>query len=328
MDNRLFGITYFPRLYETTGEYFELSIEELTGLLTKNYEVKYKDNAPGFIGGKLENNSREIGNQVLYRSCLSIDFDHITDLDTWFDAIQTILKDYYYIMYTSFSHSDLEGKIRVIIPLLKDIPAGLYSDFITNIFSYSLNRLVADSIDKTCHEPKRFMFLHSSPLGKNKGFTYVNKVEKYLDISWYPYGEHLSEKKESEYKEIESLYPTYKEAIETFNNKYPNEKAFGVIKDEEYIDFFNSIDIMWFVQNKLSKIYTNQYKNRFKYYKSASNVCGAVIYNNTLFSNHDSDPAGNGFSHGCFNLLKIHLCDGSYISALNHIKRILNPRLY
>lgn len=326
MKDRLFGITFFDRLYNSQGQFFELTLEELRDFLSKKYEVRYKDNAPGFIGGRLEGDSREGGSRVINRSCLSVDFDHITNMDTWFDNFYDLFKDYQYMMYTSFSHSDLEGKVRVIIPLLKDISPGQYSDFINNIFGYSLNKEISSSVDRTSHEPKRFMYLHSSPIG-GKGFFYHNEADNLFDISWYPYGE-MADNKDTEYVEIEALYADYKEAIEAFANKYPGDKIYSSIKDEEYINFFDSIDISWFVQNKLSKVYVDRYKNRYKYAKSNSGVCGAVVYNNTLFSNHDSDPAGNGFSHGCFSLLKLHLCGGAYISALNHIKRLLNPGLY
>lgn len=325
MSNRLFGITYFGRLYENQGEYFELTIEELSELLTKKYEVQYKDRAPGFIAGKLEDDSKEITKKVVSRSCLAVDFDHIHDLDSWWDNFNLLFKAYYWIAYTSFSHSDKEGKIRIIIPLEKDVPPEQYEDFINNIFAYSLNKEIASSVDKTTYQSKRFMFLHSSPTG-NKSFNYINRG-KLLDISWYPYGEYSSER-EKDYSSYESLYPTYKEAIEAFNLKYPGDKIYSAIKDEEYIEFFNSIDMMWFIKNKLSKIYTDNYKNRFKYFKSGSGMCGAVVYDNSLFSNHDSDPACNGHTHGCFNLLKLHLCDNVYISALNYIKRLLNPRFY
>lgn len=324
MSERLFGITYFNKLYENQGEYFELSLEELNTMLSKKHEVQYKNNAPGFIAGRLEDNSKEMGKIVYSRSCLAVDFDHIRDMDSWFDNFDNLFGEYTYMMYTSFSHSKLEGKVRVIIPLEKDITPGQYSDFINNIFCYSLNKEIAQSIDKTTHESKRFMYCHSTPIG-GSGF-YYNNSGKLLDLSWYPYGEHSNEREE--YEEIEALYPTYKEAIESFNQKYPGNKIYSAIKDEEYIEIFNSIDIMWFIQTKLSKIYIDRYKNRFKYYKSNSGMCGAVVYNNSLFSNHDSDPACNGHTHSCFSLLKIHLCDNTYISALNHIKRLLNPRFY
>ena len=325
MDERLFGITYFKRLYDNEGEYFELNLEELNNLLSKVYQVDYKDRAPGFIAGRLEDNSKEIGKQVLSRSCLAVDFDHISDLSSWWDNFYELYKDYTWMAYTSFSHSEKEGKIRIIIPLEKDVPSGQYEDFITNVFEYTLNKEVSLSIDKTTHQSKRFMYLHSTPVG-GKGFTYFNKG-KLFDISWYPYGEYTNTRSK-DYEEYEVLYPTFKEAIEAFNAKYPGDKIYSAIKDEEYISFFNSIDVMWFIQNRLSKVYTDRYRNRFKYHKSSSGMCGAVVYNNSLFSNHDSDPACNGHTHGCFSLLKIHLCDNVYISALNFVKRLLNPRFY
>lgn len=325
MSERLFSLTYFKKLYDLQGEYFELTLGELSSLMTKKYELSYKDRAPGFIAGKLENNSRAVGNNVLNRSCLAVDFDHIVDLDMWWENFNSLYGDYYWIAYTSFSHSDKEGKLRIIIPLEKDITSGQYEDFITNVLEYSLNKEISVSIDKTTHQAKRFMYLHSSPIN-GKSFSYINKG-KLFDVSWYPYGERADEK-DTDYKEDEILYSSFKEAIEEFNKRYPGDKIYSSIKDEVYIEFFNAIDVMWFIQTKLSKVYINRYKNRFKYSGSNSGMCGAVVYNNSLFSNHDSDPAGNGHTHGAFSLLKIHLCAGTYISALNYTKRLLNPRFY
>lgn len=326
--SRVFGITYFGRLYDNKGQFFEISLEELKALATREYNVEYKDRAPGTIYGKLEKDSKEQGTNVLYRSCLAVDFDHIKSLNDWYDNFNELFSKYTYIMYTSFSHSDLEGKIRVIIPLKKDVPAGQYEDFINNIFCYSLNKSIASSVDKTTFQAKRFMFCHSSPIGK-KGFSYFNEGEDLLDISWYPYGTHANSKVEDkDYKEIQILYPTYKEAIEYFNTKYQGNAIYSAIKDEEYIDIFNSIDMMWFIQTKLTKVYPEKYKNRFKYVRSSSGMCGAIVYDNMLYSNHDSDPACNGHTHSNFSLLKIHLCDGSYVAAINHIKRLLNYKFY
>ena len=325
MEERLFGVTYFQRLYDNQGQYYKLTLLELKEMMMKKYEVPYKDNAPGFIAGELESNSKEIGLKVLSRSCLVVDFDHIPVLEDWWDNFYSYYKDYCWMAYTSYSHSDKEAKIRIIIPLEKDVPSGQYEDFITNVLCYSLNKGVAESIDKTTHQSKRFMFLHSSPVG-GQGFSYFNEG-KLFDISWYPYGSY-SDERTKDYSDYEILYPTFKEAIEEFNKRYPGDLIYSAIKDEVYIEFFNSIDIMWFIQTKLPKVYIDRYKNRFKYKGSNSGMCGAVVYNNSLFSNHESDPACNGHTHGCFSLLKIHLCDNVYISALNFVKRLLNHRFY
>ena len=272
--DREFGITYFDRLYNTQGSYFKLSLDELTNLVLKNFEVEYKDKAPGIVFGELENNSRESGTNVLSRSCLSIDYDHIDDLNEWGNELYNLLKDYYYILYTSFSHTSKSARVRVIIPLAKDVCPEQYEDFVNNVYCYSLNKVLGKAIDKTTYQAKRFMFCHSCPLGNTEGFSYVNKGQL-MDISWYPYG--TKKDVTGDYKVSLAEFSDYQKAIEYFNNKYPGNAIYSAIKDEEYIDIFNKIDIEWFIQTKLNKIYVDKFKNRYRYVNSHSGINGAIV---------------------------------------------------
>ena len=323
--DRSFGITYFNRLYDTQGSYHELNLDDLTSLVLKNFEVEYKDKAPGIVFGKLENNSRAFGTEVLSRSCLSIDYDHIDNLSEWGEALYTLLKDFYYILYTSFSHTKENARVRVIIPLAKDVCSEQYEDFINNVYCYSSNKILGKAIDKTTYQAKRFMFCHSCPIGNTEGFSYVNKGQL-LDISWYPYGK--KQETDTQYKDTQAEFKDYSEAITYFNNNYPGDKIYSAIKDEEYIEIFNKIDIEWFIETKLNKVYVDKYKNRYRYVNSHSGINGAIVYNNVLFSNHETDPAGDGHTHGCFDLLQKHFCGDKYISAINYVKRLLNYRFY
>lgn len=323
--DRVFGITYFDRLYDVQGSYYRLTLEELTSLVLKNFEVEYKDRAPGIVFGELENNSRASGTNVLNRSCLSIDYDHIDNLNEWGSELYNLLKDYYYILYTSFSHTKESARVRVIIPLAQDVSPLQYEDFVNNVYCFSTNKILGKAIDKTTYQAKRFMFCHSCPIGNTEGFSYVNKGQL-LDISWYPFG--IKEEIAEGYKDIQAEFDDYQKAIEYFNTKYPGDKIYTAIKDEEYIDIFNKIDIEWFIQTKLSNVYVDRYKNRYRYANSHSGVNGAVVYNNVLYSNHETDPAGDGHTHGCFDLLMLHLCGNKYTSAINYVKRLLNYRFY
>lgn len=335
--SRLFKITYFNRLYDPQGQLYELTLKELVDMVCVNYEVIYKDQAPGVIYGTLEGNSRGSGTKVLTRSCIAVDYDHIKNLDEWFSCFTSMMKDYVYIMYTSFSHKmgehgeDIGGsRVRVIIPLSRDISVEQYEAFVNDIFCYSGSKILLGAVDKTSYQAKRFMFCHSSPVG-GKGFTYVNGLEgeNLLDISWYPVPDKLvGETRDDEYEQITCEYADFNEAVKAFNEKYPGDTIYKSIKDEEYIDFINKVNIEWFIQTRLSNVYVDRYKNRYRYVHSESGVNGAIVYNNVLYSNHDSDPAGNGHTHGVFSLLKIHLCGGDYVPAINYVKRLLNYRFY
>lgn len=337
--SRLFKITYFNRLYDPQGQLYELSLKELIDMACVNYEVVYKDQAPGVIYGTLEGNSRGSGTKVLTRSCIAVDYDHIKNLDNWFSSFTSMMKDYVYIMYTSFSHKmgdngeDIGGsRVRVIIPLYCDVNVEQYEAFVNDIFCHSGSDILLEAVDNTSYQAKRFMFCHSCPVG-GKGFTYVNglseKSERLLDISWYPTPDKLvGGVLDEEYEQITCEYADFNEAVKAFNEKYPGDLIYKSIKDEVYIDFINKVNIEWFIQTRLNNIYVDRYKNRYRYIHSESGVNGAIVYNNVLYSNHDSDPAGNGHTHGVFSLLKIHLCNGEYVPAINYVKRLLNYRFY
>ena len=333
-----FKITYFDNLYNPQGQLYDLSLEELIKVVSKNYEVPYKDNVCGIIYGELENNSRGSGTKVISRSCIAVDYDHISNLDLWFTEFCNLWHNYKFIMYTSFSHKmgrdDLgnkidigQARIRVIIPLECEVRTNVYEDFVNDIFCFSGSPVLTSSIDKSSYQAKRFMYCHSCPIGNTDGFVYVSPGTKLLDISWYP-SVKVDSNINTKYAEMPCEYANFDEAVKAFNSKYTGDSIYKSIKDEEYIDFINKVDISWFIQTRLSHIYVDRFKNRYRYVNSESGSRGAVVYGNVLFSNHSSDPAGNGHTQSVFNLLKIHLCEDTYISALNYVKRLLNYRFY
>lgn len=329
------NITYFENLYNPQGQLFNLSLDELYHLIIRNFEVPYKDNAPLVIYGTLENNNRGSGSKVISRSCIAVDYDHISNLNEWFDAFCSQWDKYTFFMYSSFSHKmgedglDIgQARIRVIIPLECEVSPSIYENFVNDVFCYNGPSCLQGAIDKSSYQAKRVMFCHSCPIGNKDGFTYAN-TGKLLDISWYPVISNTCESiTNNDYPVSSCEYPDFNSAIIAFNNKYEGNNIYKSIKDEEYIDFMNKVDINWFIQNKLSHIYINKYKNRYKYVNSESGMNGAIIYGNVLYSNHSSDPANNGHTNSVFNLLKIHCCNGDYVSALNYSKRLLNYRYY
>lgn len=241
----------------------------------------------GFVGGHLKDGRRKKGN-VLSRSMLTLDMDY--GISTIWEEISTFFP-YQCCIYSTHKHTPENPRLRLIIPLFRDVGEEEYA---------AVSRMVAkeigiDLFDDTTYEPERLMYWPST--SRNGIFVYeekdgslldpdvfLNKYDDWRDTSTWPVSSRQSEILDRSLKE--QADPLSKEGvIGTFCRTYSVSRA---------IDTF------------LKDIYEpSAMIGRYDYIPADSSA-GVILYDDKFaYSHHATDPA-SGRLLNAFDLVRIH----------------------
>ncbi|WP_018659559.1 virulence-associated E family protein [Allofustis seminis] len=241
----------------------------------------------GFVGGHLKDGRRKKGN-VLSRSMLTLDMDYGTS--TIWEEISTFFP-YQCCIYSTHKHTPEKPRLRLIIPLFRDVGEEEYA---------AVSRMVAkeigiDLFDDTTYEPERLMYWPST--SRNGIFVYeekdgslldpdvfLNKYDDWRDTSTWPVSSRQSEVLDRSLKE--QADPLSKEGvIGTFCRTYSVSRA---------IDTF------------LKDIYEPSVMVGRYDYIPADSSAGVILYDDKFaYSHHATDPA-SGRLLNAFDLVRIH----------------------
>lgn len=241
----------------------------------------------GFVGGHLKDGRRKKGN-VLSRSILTLDMDYGTS--TIWEEISTFFP-YQCCIYSTHKHTPENPRLRLIIPLFRDVGEEEYA---------AVSRMVAkeigiDLFDDTTYEPERLMYWPST--SRNGIFVYeekdgsildpdefLNKYDDWRDTSTWPVSSRQSEVLDRSLKE--QADPLSKEGvIGTFCRTYSVSRA---------IDTF------------LNDIYEPSVMVGRYDYIPADSSAGVILYDDKFaYSHHATDPA-SGRLLNAFDLVRIH----------------------
>ncbi len=241
----------------------------------------------GFVGGHLKDGRRKKGN-VLSRSMLTLDMDYGTS--TIWEEISTFFP-YQCCIYSTHKHTPENPRLRLIIPLFRDVGEEEYA---------AVSRMVAkeigiDLFDDTTYEPERLMYWPST--SRNGIFVYeekdgsildpdvfLNKYDDWRDTSTWPISSRQSEILDRSLKE--QADPLSKQGvIGTFCRTYSVSTA---------IDTF------------LKDIYEPSAMTGRYDYIPADSSAGVILYDDKFaYSHHATDPA-SGRLLNAFDLVRIH----------------------
>lgn len=241
----------------------------------------------GFVGGHLKDGRRKKGN-VLSRSMLTLDMDY--GISTIWEEISTFFP-YQCCIYSTHKHTPENPRLRLIIPLFRDVGEEEYA---------AVSRMVAkeigiDLFDDTTYEPERLMYWPST--SRNGIFVYeekdgslldpdvfLNKYDDWRDTSTWPVSSRQSEILDRSLKE--QADPLSKEGvIGTFCRTYSVSRA---------IDTF------------LKDIYEPSLMVGRYDYIPADSSAGVILYDDKFaYSHHATDPA-SGRLLNAFDLVRIH----------------------
>lgn len=241
----------------------------------------------GFVGGHLKDGRRKKGN-VLSRSMLTLDMDYGTS--TIWEEISTFFP-YQCCIYSTHKHTPENPRLRLIIPLFRDVGEEEYA---------AVSRMVAkeigiDLFDDTTYEPERLMYWPST--SRNGIFVYeekdgsildpdvfLNKYDDWRDTSTWPVSSRQSEILERSLKE--QADPLSKEGvIGTFCRTY----SVSSVIDRFLKDIYEPSAMI----------------GRYDYIPADSSA-GVILYDDKFaYSHHATDPA-SGRLLNAFDLVRIH----------------------
>ncbi|WP_200886387.1 virulence-associated E family protein [Terrisporobacter othiniensis] len=270
-------ISSTTRTSETMEEYKQLP-------KAKRDDIK---DVGGFVLGKLKDNRRK-KDCVINRCALSLDMDYATastidDVEKHFN-----FKGYF---YSTHNHTKENPRLRLIIPLSRDVSPDEYSA-VSRKISEEIN---IEIFDDTTYESSRLMYWPSTSydgefIFKEIGETFLNpdeilaKYNDWTDPRQWPVSTRQEKLLQTKIK----------------NQEDPFEK------DNLIGAFCRTYDICKAIDSFLSHIYEENEINKRYDYIPATSQGGLVIYDNKFaYSHHASDPAC-GKLLNAFDLVRIH----------------------
>lgn len=241
----------------------------------------------GFVGGHLKDGRRKKGN-VLSRSMLTLDMDYGTS--TIWEEISTFFP-YQCCIYSTHKHTPEHPRLRLIIPLFRDVGEEEYA---------AVSRMVAkeigiDLFDDTTYEPERLMYWPST--SRNGIFVYEEKDGSILDPD-----EFLN--KYDDWRDT-STWPVSSRQSEVLDRSL-KEQADPLSKEGVIGTFCRSYSVSTAIDTFLKDIYEpSAITGRYDYIPADSSA-GVILYDDKFaYSHHATDPA-SGRLLNAFDLVRIH----------------------
>lgn len=265
------------RTTETVEEYRKLKKGQQDGI---------KD-VGGFVGGHLREGRRKNG-MVLCRSLLTLDMDYGTP-DIW-DEI-TLFHDFKCCVYSTHKHTPEHPRLRMIIPLARDITEEEYP---------AVSRMVAkeigiDLFDDTTYEACRLMYWPST--SANGEFFYKTKDGPLLDPDAY-----LA--KYADWRDA-STWPVSSRQSEAVRRSI-TQQADPLEKPGIVGAFCRAYTIEEAIETFLSDVYEPSSMNGRYDYIPADSAAGVVVYDEKFaYSHHATDPVC-GKLLNAFDLVRLH----------------------
>lgn len=265
------------RTTETVEEYRKMK---------KGQQDNIKD-VGGFVGGHLKEGRRRNG-YVLCRSMLTLDMDYATP-DIW-EQIK-LLYDFKCCVYSTHKHTEEHPRLRLIIPLSRDISEDEYP---------AVGRMMAQDIgmdlfDDTTYEPCRLMYWPSTPVNgvffsdvKDGALldpdSYLARYHDWRDVTTWPVSSRQSE--------------IVKRTVATQADPLAKTGVVGA--------FCRAYTIEAAIEKFLPEVYApSAMEGRYDYIPADSSA-GVVVYESKFaYSHHATDPAC-GKLLNAFDLVRLH----------------------
>lgn len=276
--------TQTQRTKETAVEYARMS---------KDKQGKIKD-VGGFVAGSLNGERRKKEN-VTSRSMLTLDLDFVSmpAADLW-DEIDTAF-NYTALMYSSHSHTPEKPRLRLVIPLSRDISPAEYEPIARKI----AEQIGINQFDDSTYETARLMYWPSTSsdaefYSNSKDGELLNPdgilklYDDWQDVSSWPRsnreGDIVAKREIKKVGDPREKYDGDGKIIGAFCRAYSIEDA---------------------IETFLSDVYKPGTKDRYSY-KLGESTNGVVCYDGLFaYSHHGTDPAGGQLCNA-FDLVRIH----------------------
>ena len=265
------------RTTETVEEYRKLK---------KGAQDNIKD-VGGFVGGQLREGRRKNG-MVLCRSMLTLDMDY-GEPGIW-DEID-LLHDFRCCVYSTHKHTPEHPRLRMIIPLARDITEEEYPA----VARMAAKEIGIDLFDDTTYEACRLMYWPST--SANGEFFYKTKDGPLLDPDAY-----LA--KYADWRDA-STWPVSSRQSEAVRRSI-TQQADPLEKPGIVGAFCRAYTIEEAIETFLSDVYEPSSMNGRYDYIPADSAAGVVVYDEKFaYSHHATDPVC-GKLLNAFDLVRLH----------------------
>lgn len=241
----------------------------------------------GYVGGKLKGNRRKREN-VISRSMLTCDVDNAEAgfINKFCDECK-----YTAALYTTHGHTSEAPRVRIIIPLTRDVTSDEY----VAIARYFAQEWGIDQFDECSYRPHQLMYWPTTP--SNGEYIFKRIDGEWLDpdifLAAHPHWKDCS------------LLPT--SSRESVVKNYDGKKQEDPLAKEGVVGAFcRAYSITDAIDTFLSGVYTTtEIPNRYDFIDSDS-MPGVQIYDDKFsYSHHASDPAC-GLLLNAFDLVRLH----------------------
>jgi predicted P-loop ATPase len=246
--------------------------------MTQKEQVEIKD-VGGFVGGHLWEGRRRAG-YCQKRSMITLDADYAKP------ELDFIMEHFYNCrawLYSTHKHTDLKPRLRLVIPLARDVDADEYVAVAVKI----METLGPEQFDRSSYQPERLMFWCSHP-------TDIKPVVISIDGDLMDPDKVLQE------------YGDWRDSTLWGVKDKPQAQGNPLEKPGIVGAFCRSYDIIAAMDTFLPGVYKQEKEDRYTYAKGSS-YGGLVIYDGGLYaySNHATDPAGLRLVNA-FDLIRLH----------------------
>lgn len=266
------------RTPETVAEYHKM----------KRSEKELAKDKGGFVGGHLKGN-RRLKQNVALRSMLTLDVDAAKK--DFVDQME-MLSSHEAYLYSTHGHTPDAPRIRVIIPMTRDITAEEYVA-ISRYFAAEWN---IDQFDKCSFYPHQLMYWPTTPSDGEYVFLHVGG--EWLDPDAF-LAQHPN------WKDLSLLPTTKSESVvkETSDKKAEDPTT----KDNIVGVFCRCFSITDVMAKFLSDVYrpSDMIPGRYDFIRGEG-AAGVQVYEDKFaYSHHATDPA-SGMTLNAFDLVRIH----------------------
>ena len=270
------------RTQETVAEYKSMP-------KAKRDEIK---DIGGFVGGSLKDGRRR-ADTVLKRSIVTLDLDNLEKgVDIW-GTVELIL-GCAAVLYSTHSHTAEKPRLRLILPLDRDVTADEYAAIARSIAS----DIGIDYCDDTTFEASRLMYFPSC----SKDGEYIYKVQ---DAPFLSADEQLT--RYTDWKDQTQWAYSSRNTTLKYNLQKKAERQQDPQAKEGIVGTFCRVyAIEGAVTKFLSDIYKAERDGRYTFV-NGSTFGGMITYDNGNFaySHHGTDPASGRLCNS-FDLVRIH----------------------
>ena len=265
------------RTTETVEEYRKMSKAE---------QDEIKD-VGGYVAGHLSDGSRKRG-KVLCRSMLTLDIDHGTP--GIIDELEMLL-GYKACIYTTHKHTPEEPRLRLVIPITRDVSEDEYPAVARKV----AQEIGMDLFDDSTYQPHRLMYWPST--SANGEFVFLPIDGELLDPD-----EYLA--KYDDWRDT-STWPVSSRQSKAVQ-KSAKQQADPLIKEGIVGTFCRTYGIREAISEFLSDVYEpSAMEGRYDYIPADSSAGVIIIDEKFAYSFHATDPACEKLLNA-FDLVRLH----------------------